>query len=78
MKKYMVIERFKDGCYEQIYARLDQQGRMLPDGLVYIDSWVNKEQGVCYQLMETEDKELFASWTKQWEDLVDFEVVPID
>jgi hypothetical protein len=74
----MVIERFKDDCYDQIYDRLDRQGRMLPVGLNYLNSCVNKDQGVCYQLMETNHEELFATWFEEWEDLVDFEVVPID
>ncbi|KMQ75572.1 DUF3303 domain-containing protein [Marinobacter subterrani] len=78
MKQYMVIERFKPGCVGDVYERLGAQGRMLPQGLHYVNSWVNKELGVCYQLMETSDFELFSQWTSQWEDLTKFEIVPID
>ena len=78
MKKYMVIEHFKPGCFHAVYERFNEHGRMLPDGLNYLDSWVNKDKNICYQLMETNDVELFALWTKQWDDLTDFEIVPID
>ncbi|MRR09961.1 DUF3303 domain-containing protein, partial [bacterium] len=54
------------------------QGRMLPPGLNYLNSWVNRERGVCYQLMETSDAALFDAWTARWADLVEFEIVPID
>lgn len=74
----MVIERFKDNCVEAVYERFERKGRMLPEGLHFINSWVNREQGVCYQLMETDNAELFSTWIKSWEDLIDFEIVPID
>lgn len=74
----MVVERFKAGCFNAVYERLNEKGRMLPDGLVYLDSWVNKERSICYQLMETGDESLFEAWTKNWEDLVDFEITSID
>jgi len=74
----MVVERFKAGCIDSVYERFAEKGCMLPDGLVYIDSWVNKERCICGQLMETGDKSLFAEWTKIWEDLVGFEIVSID
>ncbi|MCU0607218.1 MAG: DUF3303 domain-containing protein [Candidatus Edwardsbacteria bacterium] len=78
MKKYMVVERYRPGCYDTVYQRFDAQGRMLPHGLNYLNSWVNRERGVCYQLMETNDPALFDAWTPHWADLVDFEIVPID
>ena len=78
MKKYMVVEHFKPGCFDAVYERFNEQGRMLPDGLNYLNSWVNRDKKICYQLMETNDVELFALWTKQWDDLADFEIVPID
>ncbi|WP_434931249.1 DUF3303 domain-containing protein [Shewanella sp. HL-SH8] len=78
MKKYMVIEKFKLGCFEANYARYNAKGRMFPDGLHYLNSWVNKELNVCYQLMESNDIELFYEWFKKWDDLVDFELVPLD
>ena len=78
MKKYMVVEHFKAGCFDAIYERLNQKGRMLPTGLYYLNSWVNKEQNICYQLMETMDQALFAAWIENWQDLAEFDIVPID
>lgn len=78
MKKYMVIEKFKPGCIEANYHRYNTQGRMFPEGLHYLNSWVNKELNVCYQLMESNDSELFYQWFKKWDDFVDFELVPLD
>lgn len=78
MKKYMVIERFKPGCFEKVYARFEARGRMLPDGLHYLDSWVNAEQNLCFQLMEADRYALFREWTRHWQDLVEFEIIPID
>ncbi len=78
MKQYMVVERFKDHCWEAAYARFHTSGRLLPDGLKYIQSWPNKDQNVCFQLMETDDVELFDLWFARWNDLVDFTLVPVD
>jgi Protein of unknown function (DUF3303) len=78
MKKFMVIERFKVGCWESAYERFHREGRLLPMGLNYLNSWPNQEKLVCYQLMETNAPELFDLWFARWNDLVEFEVVPID
>ena len=78
MKKYMVIERFKPGSWDAVYERLNTTGRGLPVGLNYLNSWVNKEQNICYQLMETNDPATFDAWIPYWSDLVEFEIVPID
>lgn len=78
MKKYMVVERFKQGCIDDCYSRLAAKGRMLPEGLFYLNSWVNKQEGICFQLMETGQPELFSIWFSHWEDLVDFELYPLD
>jgi hypothetical protein len=78
LKKYMVVEKFKEGCIESNYERYNAKGRMFPEGLHYLNSWVNKELNVCYQLMESNDPELFYEWFKKWDDFVDFELVPID
>ena len=74
---YMVIEEFKEGCASKIYRRFDEQGRMTPEGLTYINSWVDAEVTRCYQLMECDDAILLEEWTEQWSDLVDFEIVPL-
>ena len=78
MKQYMVVEKFKEGEYESVYERFHDKGRMLPSGLHYLNSWVNKERNICYQLMETNNEKHFSIWIKNWEDLVDLEIVPID
>lgn len=78
MKSYMIIERFKDGCMDAAYDRFHAQGRLLPDGLNYLNSWLNKEHSVCFQLMETNDATLFDVWFARWNDLVDFEIYPLD
>jgi hypothetical protein len=75
--RYMVIETYKQGP-GPVYARAAEQGRMLPEGLEYVDSWVDERSlDRCFQLMETESPDLFATWIANWRDLVDFEVVPV-
>ncbi len=78
MKQYVVIEHFRPNCLEAVYERLSRKGRMLPLGLYYVNSWVNKDLGICYQLMETDDSQLFTVWTHHWNDLVEFDIVPVD
>ena len=72
---YMVIEQFKD--VPEIYRRLREKGRMMPDRLNYISSWIDADLKVCYQLMETEDVSLFDRWTENWDDLMEFKIVPV-
>lgn len=72
---YMVIERFKDT--DAVYQRFEQRGRLIPDGLNYVSSWVNEDHNLCFQLMETARVELIDEWIDHWKDLVDFEVVPV-
>lgn len=71
---YMVIERFKGGDPVPVYRRFREQGRLAPDGLTYISSWVNTNLDCCYQLMETDDRLLLNEWMGRWSDIVDFEV----
>jgi hypothetical protein len=73
----MVCEKFKTAGAKEVYRRAREKGRMLPEGLNYISSWVDLEFTRCFQLMETEDYSLFAGWTNQWQDLVEFEIVPV-
>lgn len=74
---YMVIETFKPGAAPEIYRRSRDGGRSLRDGLVYLNSWVDLDYSRCFQLMETDDVELFDTWIANWSDLTDFEVVPV-
>jgi hypothetical protein len=75
--RYMVVERFRPGAVAQIYRRFAEKGRMMPEGLNFIDSWITDDLSVCYQLMEAHDVALFAEWTRNWDDLTDFEIVPV-
>jgi len=77
MKQYMVIERFAPGAKERIYERFHRQGRMLPDGLHYVNSWLEKDGDRCFQLMETSDRALFQAWFERWEDIVSFELIEL-
>ena len=72
---YMVFERFKDA--PAVYRRFRDHGRMMPDGLSYLSSWVDEKLERCYQVMETHDRRLFEEWMANWTDLMDFEVVPV-
>ncbi len=71
--QYMVIEQFKDA--PAIYQRLRERGRLMPEGLYYVDSWISQDLTQCFQLMEAESRELFDEWIANWSDLMDFEVV---
>jgi Protein of unknown function (DUF3303) len=72
----MVIERFVHGA-KPVYERAGERGRMLPDGLVYVDSWIDESLERCFQLMETDDPALFDEWIANWSDLGEFEVVSV-
>ena len=74
---FMVVERFAAGRAAEIYRVARERGRMLPDGLIYVDSWVSAGLDVCFQLMECEDPVLFQEWTARWGDLADIEIVPV-
>jgi hypothetical protein len=76
--RYIVIERYTNGP-EPVYRRGAERGRMLPDGLRYIDSWIVDDERLdrCFQLMETDDPSLFDAWFSCWSDLVEFELVPV-
>jgi hypothetical protein len=79
MKKtlYMVVEHFKNNDAVPIYRRFHARGRLTPDGLVYVSSWIDHKLERCYQLMETHDRALLEDWMTKWWDLVDFEVYPV-
>jgi hypothetical protein len=74
---FMVIERFRPGRARDVYRRVRDRGRMAPDGLRYISSWVDLRFERCFQVMETDDEALLAEWTANWDDLVEFEIVPV-
>jgi hypothetical protein len=74
---FMIIERFRDRDPSPVYARLRERGRSMPNGLRYVDSWVEANFDRCFQLMECEDPLLLQRWILQWRDLMEFEVVPV-
>ena len=77
MSLYMVIENFRDGDARPVYRRFRDRGRLAPAGLTYVSSWVADKLDCCYQLMETEDRQLLDQWIRNWNDIVDFEVHPV-
>jgi uncharacterized protein DUF3303 len=77
MKQYMVVETFLPGCKEKVYERFHEQGRMLPEGLAYLNSWLEKDGDRCFQLMETDDRSLFQVWFEHWTDLIAIEVIEL-
>lgn len=75
---FMVIERFRDEDMIPVYQRVRSAGRMLPDGLEYVDSWIEPNFGRCFQLMRCDDLRLLQEWVLQWRGLgVTFEIVPV-
>lgn len=72
---YMVIETFRDANAAAIYRRFHEKGRMQPEGLKYVDSWVQVDRRRCFQLMECDDRKLFEQWTARWNDLIEFEII---
>lgn len=74
---FMVIESFRGGNAEPVYARFRARGRLAPQGLQYVRSWVTTDLTRCYQVMEAPDRVLLDEWMAAWGDLVDFEVVPV-
>lgn len=74
---YMVIETFRNGDPRPVYARFAEKGRLAPDGLRYISSWIDEKLERCFQLMETQNRALIDEWIANWDDLVSFEVYPV-
>jgi hypothetical protein len=73
----MVVEHFKDGDAVAVYRRFRDRGRMAPEGLRYVSSWVDEKIERCYQLMETDQRGLLDEWISHWDDIVNFEVYPV-
>ena len=72
---YIVVETFKDPV--AVYRRFRERGRLAPDGLNYINSWVTPDVKRCFQVMECADRQLLDDWIAQWNDIVDFDVIPV-
>ncbi len=74
---YMIIESFRNRDPVPVYRRFRDQGRLAPDALKYISSWVTTDMSRCYQLMECENRRLLDEWISRWSDLADIEVIPV-
>jgi len=74
---YMVVERFRGGDAVPIYGRFREHGRLAPEGLRYVASWVSSDYRCCFQIMECDEPALLEEWMSRWRDLVEFEVTPV-
>jgi Domain of unknown function (DUF3303) len=74
---FMIVERFADGDPRPVYRRLRDEGRGVPDGLRYVDSWVDATCGRCFQLMECDDLRLMQAWALHWTGYAELEIVPV-
>ena len=74
---FMVVEHYRKGDPRPVYERFRERGRLAPDGLRYISSWVTPDLTRCYQVMECEDRALLDQWVAAWEDIVEFEIHPV-
>jgi len=74
---YMVVEHFRNKDAVPVYRRFRERGRLAPDGLRYVSSWIDDRLERCYQLMETDDRAQLDQWIANWNDLVEFEVYPV-
>jgi hypothetical protein len=74
---YMIVERFRNSDPVPVYRRFRDKGRMAPEGLSYVSSWVDTSLSCCYQVMSTDEPRLLDEWMSKWADLVDFDVHPV-
>lgn len=74
---YMIVENFRNGDPIPVYRRFRDRGRLAPDGLQYVSSWVDERFQRCFQVMETADRDLIDQWIMNWRDIVDFEVFAV-
>lgn len=74
---YMIVERFRNRDPQPVYRRFREQGRLAPEGLEYVSSWVDERLEICFQLMEASDISFVHEWIANWSDIVEFEVYPV-
>jgi hypothetical protein len=74
---YMIIERFKNRDPVPVYRKFRDKGRMAPEGLTYMSSWITEDMDRCYQVMECDDRRILDEWMTRWSDVTDFEVIPV-
>jgi Domain of unknown function (DUF3303) len=73
----MIIEHFKNRNPVPVYRRFRDHGRLTPEGLQYVSSWVDERLERCFQLMETDDRKLLDEWIANWSDIIEFEIYPV-
>ena len=74
---FMVVEHFKNNDALPVYRRFRDRGRLAPEGVQYISSWVDDKLERCFQIMEANERDLLERWIQNWSDIVDFEVYPV-
>ena len=74
---FMVIETFRNQDAKAVYRRFKEKGRMTPEGLTFVESWVSADLDRCFQIMECNDVSLLQKWAANWSDLVEFEIIPV-
>ena len=74
---FMVIEHFRPGQAPEVYRRFRDRGRMVPEGVQYVSSWVDLDFQRCFQIMEADNEGALRQWTVNWDDLVEFEIIPV-
>ncbi len=75
--QFMIIEGFRNQDAKAVYRRFAEQGRLMPDGLTFVDSWVSADLGRCFQVMACDDVTLLQRWVAEWSDLAEFEIIPV-
>jgi hypothetical protein len=74
---YMISEKFYPDKAKAVYKRFEEKGRLMPEGLNYINSWIDENLTTCFQVMETNDEQKIHEWISHWNDLASFEVIPV-
>jgi len=74
---YMVVETFRNGDPVPVYRRVRDRGRLMPEGVDYRGSWVTEDLRCCFQVMECTDRRMLDEWMANWQDIVEFEVIPV-
>lgn len=74
---FMVIENFRGQDAKSVYRRFQERGRLMPEGVTFVESWVSADLSRCFQIMESQDVTLLQRWVAEWSDLVEFEIIPI-
>jgi len=75
--QFMVIEKFRNQDAKSVYLRFREKGRLMPEGLGFVSSWVEADLRRCFQVMECSDVTVLQQWVAEWSDLIEFEIVPV-